>query len=99
MKKKRSNRLYVDYIQHGEGKTIVAPYSPRGNKQATIATPLYWDEVNEKLSPDQFQITTILARLKKDADPFQGYFDAKKQQNLEPILEFLAQQKKDNPCS
>lgn len=94
MKKNRGNRLYVDYIQHGEGKTIISPYSPRGNKQATIATPLYWDEVNEKLSPDHFHIPTILDRLKKDGDPFQGYFDAKKQQNLEPILDFLAQQKK-----
>lgn len=94
MKKNRGNRLYVDYIQHGEGKTIIAPYSPRGNKQATIATPLYWDEVNEKLSPDHFQIPNILDRLKKDGDPFQGYFDAKKQQNLEPILDFLSQQKK-----
>ncbi|WLR51844.1 non-homologous end-joining DNA ligase [Bacillus tianshenii] len=28
LKKKRGQKLYVDYIQHAEGKTIIAPYSP-----------------------------------------------------------------------
>src|SRR5690606_19842456 len=48
LKKKRGERLYIDYVQHEEGKTIIAPYSPRGHKKATVATPLFWDEVNEK---------------------------------------------------
>ena len=51
MKKNRGNRLYVDYVQHSEGKTIVAPYSMRGNEHAGVATPLYWEEVNDKLNP------------------------------------------------
>lgn len=93
MKKKRRSRLYVDYVQHGEGKTIIAPYSLRGNKNAAIAAPLYWNEVNDKLSPELFSITNIIDRIRKNGDPFQGYFEAKEQQNLKPILEFLAKKK------
>jgi bifunctional non-homologous end joining protein LigD len=29
--KNRKNKLYLDYLQHAKGKTIIAPYSPRGN--------------------------------------------------------------------
>jgi bifunctional non-homologous end joining protein LigD len=93
MKKNRGKRLYVDYVQHGEGKTIIAPYSPRGNQYATIATPLYWHEVNEKLSPQLFKINNVIERIKNEGNPFQGYFEAKQQQNIEPILGFLAQSK------
>src|SRR5699024_6539764 len=49
LKKKRKGKLYIDYVQHAEGKTIIAPYSVRGNRDATVATPLFWDEVNTDL--------------------------------------------------
>jgi bifunctional non-homologous end joining protein LigD len=89
IKKKRGDRLYVDYVQHAEGKTIIAPYSPRGKELATIATPLYWDEVNEKLKIEEFQITDILTRIKTKGDPFQNYFQTKDVQNFAPVLQFL----------
>ncbi|PLR83419.1 DNA ligase D [Bacillus sp. V33-4] len=89
MKKKRGKRLYVDYVQHAEGKTIIAPYSPRGNKNATISAPLFWEEVNEKLTIDTFQITTMLKRLKTQGCPFQTFFQTKEIQSFEPVLEFL----------
>ncbi|MGJ7921503.1 DNA ligase D [Neobacillus sp. LXY-4] len=89
MKKNRGNRLYVDYVQHGEGKTIIAPYSLRGNPLATVATPLYWHEVNEKLAMENFTIKNMIARLKKVGDPFQDYFAAKTRQDMGPIFDFL----------
>lgn len=94
LKKNRGDRLYVDYVQHGEGKTIVAPFSPRGTKNANIATPLYWEEVKDNLSPDSFNITNVLERIRNDGDPFQDFFKTKDQQNFTPILDFLAKNKK-----
>jgi bifunctional non-homologous end joining protein LigD len=91
MKKKRGNRLYVDYVQHGEGKTIVAPYSMRGNQHAGVATPLYWEEVSEKLEPKDFTFQNALLRLKKQGDPFKNYFQTKQIQNFAPVLEVLKQ--------
>jgi len=63
LKKKRKNRLYLDYVQHAPGKTIIAPYSCRATKDATVATPLYWEEVNEDLHPSMFTVHTVPQRL------------------------------------
>ncbi|WP_071394528.1 DNA ligase D [Bacillus tuaregi] len=89
MKKKRGGRLYVDYVQHAEGKTIIAPFSPRGNPKATIAAPLYWEEVKKGLTMESFQIPTILERMDRVGNPFAGFFEAKQKQNFDPVLQFL----------
>lgn len=73
LKKNRNNKLYLDYVQHHEGKTIIAPYSPRGNANGLIATPLNWIEVNDSLKPDLFSIPAVLERLKKQRNPFQHF--------------------------
>ncbi|WP_423798832.1 DNA ligase D [Neobacillus sp. SAB-20_R2A] len=91
MKKKRGNRLYVDYVQHGEGKTIVAPYSMRGNEHGGVATPLFWEEVDEKLNPRMFTLDYALERIKKFGDPFKNYFQTKSIQPFAPVLEVLKQ--------
>lgn len=66
LKKKRGERLYIDYVQHGEGKTIIAPYSPRGHKKATVATPLFWDEVNEKVNYSHLALLEVGASQFRD---------------------------------
>ena len=70
MKAKRGGRLYVDYLQNGEGKTIVAPYTIRASDGAPVSTPLSWDEVTAKLDPRAFTIRTVLQRLARRADLF-----------------------------
>ncbi|QHE53921.1 DNA ligase D [Pontibacillus sp. HMF3514] len=89
LKKNRGNRLYIDYVQHAEGKTIIAPYSPRGREHATVATPLYWDEVTESLSPTDFTIENVLKRVENHGCPFANYFDIGEQQNLEHIYKLI----------
>jgi bifunctional non-homologous end joining protein LigD len=89
MKKNRGNRLYVDYVQHSEGKTIIAPYSMRGNKHGGVATPLYWEEINDKLKPEMFNMQYALTRIKMHFDPFKNYFNAKNDQSFQPILDFI----------
>lgn len=89
MKKKRNGRLYVDFIQHAEGKTIIAPYSMRGHSDALIATPLFWDEVNENLNPESFTIPTVLHRVNTLGCPFANYVKAKTIQVFDPVLNFL----------
>lgn len=93
LKKNRKNRLYVDFVQHAEGKTIIAPYSMRGHEDALIASPLFWSEVNEKLTPSQFTIKTIQDRINKLGCPFANYFAIKSQQPFEPVLNFLKNNK------
>jgi bifunctional non-homologous end joining protein LigD len=65
---KRQGKVYLDYLQNRHGQTLAAPYSVRPRPGATVSTPLTWDEVNAKLSPQQHTIHTIEARLKKVGD-------------------------------
>lgn len=89
LKKNRENRLYLDYVQHAAGKTIIAPYSPRGNKDALVATPLYWGEVNDNLSIESFTVDNVVSRIIDNGDPFATYFEAKEKQNFTPVVEYL----------
>ncbi|WP_423734753.1 hypothetical protein [Alkalibacillus haloalkaliphilus] len=66
----RGSRLYIDYTQHAPGKTIIAPYSPRATKEGTVATPLFWDEVNESLDPRDYTMDIISKRLNERGCPF-----------------------------
>ncbi|MCR2804010.1 non-homologous end-joining DNA ligase [Paenibacillus soyae] len=75
LKKNRGNRLYVDYIQHAAGKTIICPYSPRGNEHAGIATPLRWEEVNGSLTPETYSMPFVLRRLAEEGCAMADYFD------------------------
>lgn len=73
-KKKRSGKLYIDYLQHAERKTIISPYSTRGQENATVAAPLYWEEVNENLRIEKFNIPFVLDRLSKVKCPMDDFF-------------------------
>jgi bifunctional non-homologous end joining protein LigD len=67
---KRGGRLYLDCLQNGYGKTIVAPYSPRAIDGAPVSTPLKWSEVDESLDPRAFTIATVPKRVAKLGDLF-----------------------------
>ena len=67
---KRQGRLYLDCLQNGYGKTIVAPYSPRAIEGAPVSAPLKWEEINKKLDPLKFNLRTMPKRLDKVGDLF-----------------------------
>lgn len=73
-KNKRRGKLYIDYLQHAERKTIISPYSTRGQENATVAAPLYWEEVNENLRIEKFNIPFVLDRLSKVKCPMDDFF-------------------------
>ncbi|MEN1967578.1 DNA ligase D [Lentibacillus sp. N15] len=89
MKKNRHGRLYIDYVQHGRDKTIIAPYSPRKTSEGTVALPLYWEELQDDLSPVQFTIENAVERVKLLGCPFVGYFVVKEQQNLNKVKQLI----------
>ena len=70
MKEKRHGRLYVDYLQNGEGRTIVAPYTLRALDGAPVSTPIAWSEVTTKLDPRAFTLRTVPDRVAKFGDLF-----------------------------
>jgi bifunctional non-homologous end joining protein LigD len=62
-KDKRGPRIYADIMRNAYAQLAVAPYSVRARPGAPVATPLSWDEVEDKdLSPHQFTLRTVPER-------------------------------------
>jgi bifunctional non-homologous end joining protein LigD len=72
---KRRGRLYLDCMQNGYGKTLVAPYSPRAIDGAPVSAPLKWEEITKKLDPLKFNVRTMPNRLAKVGDLFARVFE------------------------
>jgi DNA ligase D len=60
-------QLFVDYNQNARDHTIAAAYSVRGNEQATVSTPIRWEEVDD-CEPGDFTIATVPARYAEIGD-------------------------------
>jgi len=73
---KRGARVYVDYVQNGHGRLLVAPFSARPLPGAPVSMPLSWREVTPKLDIRKFTIRTAPARMKKlGEDPLRPVLD------------------------
>jgi len=83
---KRGDKLFIDYNQNDEADTVAAPYSVRATVQPTVSAPLEWKEINDHLDFKKFTIHTILERIKKKGDVFQGVMDQKIRINNTKIL-------------
>lgn len=59
----RGRRIYVDYLQNIQGKTLASAYSVRANDFAGVSTPLTWEEVDAGVSPKDFTVRNFGARL------------------------------------
>ncbi len=62
---RRDGKVYVDYLQNGSGKLIVAPFSVRPLPGAPVSLPLTWREVNKKLDIRSHTIKTVPERMRK----------------------------------
>ncbi|NBI28472.1 non-homologous end-joining DNA ligase [Chengkuizengella marina] len=86
LKKNRKQLIYIDYLQHWQGKTLAAPYTPRAREHAPVSTPLFWHEINKNLIPSDFNLLNIENRLKKEGDLIQKV----KPQQLDHLLAHLS---------
>jgi DNA ligase D len=59
--------LFVDYNQNARDHTIASAYSVRGNPEATVSTPIHWDEI-DTVNPADFTIATVPARFAELGD-------------------------------
>ena len=70
-KAKRRHKIFVDYFRNTRGATFVVPYSTRRTENASIATPIAWEELKE-VRPDQFSVQNFHERLEQK-DPWADY--------------------------
>jgi DNA ligase D len=67
--------LFVDYNQNARDHTMAAAYSVRGFPEATVSTPIRWDEV-DAVEPRDFTMATVPARFAQLGDLHAGIDDA-----------------------
>jgi bifunctional non-homologous end joining protein LigD len=75
--KSKRRGVLIDANQNGEGKTIASVYSVRPRPGAPVSTPLRWEEVNDKLDPLSFTMQTVLERVRRHGDLFEGVLTTK----------------------
>jgi bifunctional non-homologous end joining protein LigD len=72
---KREGKVYVDYLQNGHGKLLVAPFCVRPLPGAPVSTPLDWKDVKTGLDIRAFTIRSVPRR-----------FERRKHDPLRPLL-------------
>ncbi len=85
-------KLFVDYNQNARDHTIASAYSVRGNQQATVSTPISWDEVTD-VDPREFTIFTVPSRFAELGDLHAGIDEAVFA--LEPLLEWAERDERE----
>lgn len=75
--------VYLDYVQIGRGKTMVAPYTVRARKGAPVSMPIAWAEIKKMVkssAPDstnffaKWTIATVPAILRRRGNAWAGAF-------------------------
>jgi bifunctional non-homologous end joining protein LigD len=67
-KRRRKNKIFVDYLRNGSGATAIAPYSARARPGAPVACPVSWRDLR-RVDPRELDVYTVpklLAGKRKD---------------------------------
>ena len=77
--------VFVDYNQNARDHTIASAYSVRGTAEATVSTPLRWEEIDD-VDPRDCTLRTVPARYAELGDLHAGIDDAVF--DLAPLLQW-----------
>jgi bifunctional non-homologous end joining protein LigD len=91
VKARARGTVYVDYLQNILGKTLATAYSARASRFAGVSTPLEWKELDEKIDPRDFTITSAPARFAAVGDLW-ARLRTSKPANLEAVFSKYAKQ-------
>jgi len=75
-KEERGERIFIDFNQANRDRTMAGAYSARALPQATVATPITWDELAAGVDPASFTVRTVPQRLADSGDPWAGLQDS-----------------------
>jgi bifunctional non-homologous end joining protein LigD len=84
-----SGRILIDVQQNAHGRPLAAPYSVRAFPKAPVSAPVLPTELRPNLRPENLNMLTIFARLKKKGDLWGDFW--KRRQRLEQAIELLCE--------
>ncbi len=60
--RKRTGRIFVDYLRNGRGATAICPYSTRARAGAPVAWPLTWAALARITASNAVTVDSVMAR-------------------------------------
>jgi bifunctional non-homologous end joining protein LigD len=70
-KNERDGRIFVDTLRNAYAHTAVPPYTVRARPGAPVATPIAWEELDDRgMHPARFTVRNLLERLERVPDPW-----------------------------
>jgi bifunctional non-homologous end joining protein LigD len=80
---KRKGKTFLDHNMNSRGKSLSSIYSPRVAAEASVSTPLRWQELRS-IYPTEFTIWTVPQRLAEVGDLWADILDHKN--DMEKLL-------------
>jgi len=84
--KRPAKHVLVDYNQNAWGRTLASVYSARPKAQATVSTPVSWEEVEGGIKIEDFRIDNVPDRVRKIGDLFRPLLLVRGRVRLEQFL-------------
>jgi bifunctional non-homologous end joining protein LigD len=66
--KRPRGRVLVDYNQNAWGRTLASIYSVRPRPEATVSTPVSWEEIENGVAIEHFTIRNVPERVRSAGD-------------------------------
>jgi bifunctional non-homologous end joining protein LigD len=84
--KRPKGTVLVDYNQNAWGQTLASVYSVRPKPNATVSTPVTWEELERGVNLDDFRIDNVPGRIQKLGDLWKPLLAKKGRFNLAAYL-------------
>jgi bifunctional non-homologous end joining protein LigD len=68
LKNRPRHLVLVDYNQNAWGRTLASVYSPRPRPEATVSTPVTWEEIEKGIRLEDYRMDNVPARVKEVGD-------------------------------
>ncbi len=85
--KRPTDRVLIDYNQNAWGRTLASIYSVRPTPQASVSTPVTWEEIARGVEIADFTLRNVPERLEKLGDLWQPLLSEKGRFDLTTVLQ------------
>lgn len=73
--KRKSDQVYVDWMQNARGKSLAATFTARAKPKATVSMPLTWKQIEQGVKISDFTVKNVPALLKKKGNAWADFFN------------------------
>jgi bifunctional non-homologous end joining protein LigD len=84
--KRPAGRILVDYNQNAWGRTLASVYSVRPRAEASVSTPVTWEEVEAGVRIEDFTVFNVPERVKELGDLYAPLLEEKGRFSMEQFL-------------